>query len=845
MNPNPVIEMDAQGVITFANTATLNILKKLGLPQDPAIFAPDDKSEILNLLKDSSEQQVYREIHLKDAWFSENIALNHELQVVRIYTSDITDRKRIEEELHRAYEHTSTILESISDSFIALDKDWRFTYINRRTSEYSHKNPKDVLGKTVWEVFPEICGTPLETFYKNAMISKEPLVFTNPSEVAAGEHFELYAYPMKDGLTIFGHNITGRKQAEDALRLSEERFRNIVDATFEGLLIHRDGIITDVNRTLTELIGYQRDEIIGREILGFVDPSYHALMKKGLRIPYEIEIFHRNGTRIPVEVIVKQFTDPNHMIAAVRDITERKRSEESLRKVQMRTTSILENIADTFYSLDKQWRFTVVNPAAETAPFNRPASEILGKVIWDLYPELTGTRIQQHYFDAMEKHSMERYVALSPLNDRWYEVFMQGESDGVDVYMRDVTDLKRSEEILRVSEEKYRGLFENVQESVAIYRMVYDENGKAVDRIFVDANPKALSQMGDLRREDVIGKAYSEVVSRKFPKDKISIDKHLQSLAAVVQSGIPVTYDTHFGGKYYLTTQYSLHKDLVASSSIDITERKKAEEALRESEERYRVLVENANSIILKMDTEGKISFFNEYAQKFFGYSLDEIIGQDVKLLVPPTDRSGRSPEEMIDAILTNPDAFAENENENIRKNGERVWISWRNRAIRDSLGNLIGNLAIGQDITERKRVEEALRTSEQRFRLALKNAPVSVAVQDTNLIYLWAYNDGTKKSEDIQGKTDTDIFTPEDAAMLTGLKRKVIETGKEAHAQIWLTVNEKRVYYDMYLEPLRNETGQITGIGTATVDQTLEKLTDIALRENEKRLRLSLIHIS
>ncbi len=271
----------------------------------------------------------------------------------------------------------------------------------------------------------------------------------------------------------------------------------------------------------------------------------------------------------------------------------------------------------------------------------------------------------------------------------------------------------------------------------------------------------------------------------------------------------------------------------------DITNRKRAEEALRESEERYRDLVENANSIIIKMDKTGKISFINTYAQKFFGYSPDEILGQNVKIIIPRTESgSGRSLEEMTNAILGNPDEFSENENENVRKNGDRVWISWRNRAIRDSLGNLIGNLAIGQDITQRKQAEEALRKSEQRFRLALKNAPVSIAIQDVDLIFRWAYNQRTVNPEDIIGKTDTDIFTPDDATRLIELKRKVIETGKEAHEQIWLTMNGKRVYLDLYLEPLRNNAGQITGIGIATVDQTLEKLTEIALRDNEKRLR-------
>ena len=82
------------------------------------------------------------------------------------------------------------------------------------------------------------------------------------------------------------------------------------------------------------------------------------------------------------------------------------------------------------------------------------------------------------------------------------------------------------------------------------------------------------------------------------------------------------------------------------------------------------------------MDSEGKISFFNNYAQNFFGYSLEEILGQNVKILVPVTESgTGRNLETMVNAVIKDPDSYTENINENVKKNGDRVWISWRNSA--------------------------------------------------------------------------------------------------------------------------------------------------------------------
>jgi len=154
-----------------------------------------------------------------------------------------------------------------------------------------------------------------------------------------------------------------------------------------------------------------------------------------------------------------------------------------------------------------------------------------------------------------------------------------------------------------------------------------------------------------------------------------------------------------------------------AELSQEIANRKRIEEALRKSEVKYRELVENANSIILRMDRAGRVTFINEFAQRFFGFAEHEILGRSVVgTIVPPEDSEGRDLAAMIQGIVENPLDYANNENENMRSNGERVWIAWTNKPIVDAAGYVQETLCVGNDITSRVRTEKLL--AEQRTQM-------------------------------------------------------------------------------------------------------------------------------
>ena len=140
------------------------------------------------------------------------------------------------------------------------------------------------------------------------------------------------------------------------------------------------------------------------------------------------------------------------------------------------------------------------------------------------------------------------------------------------------------------------------------------------------------------------------------------------------------------------------------------------------------------------------------------------------------------------------------------------------------------------KDVTKNRHMEKSLRESEARFRMVLKNAPVTVAAQDKDLRFIWAYNQRTVNPSELIGKTDADIFPPEIATWTMGLKRQVLGTGKELREQGWVTSGGQRLYLDLFLEPIRDNDGQITGVGVATVDLTGIKMVEQALMESEER---------
>jgi PAS domain S-box-containing protein len=147
----------------------------------------------------------------------------------------------------------------------------------------------------------------------------------------------------------------------------------------------------------------------------------------------------------------------------------------------------------------------------------------------------------------------------------------------------------------------------------------------------------------------------------------------------------------------------------------EIAEREQAQTSLRESEREYRELVENANSIILRMDTHGRITFLNEFGQRFFGYEEAELLGRSViGTIVPRSETGGRDLEQLIQDIATHPERHANNENEIIRRDGTRAWISWTNRPIDDGKGRMVECLSVGNDITPMKQAEAQLERAKE-----------------------------------------------------------------------------------------------------------------------------------
>ncbi len=244
----------------------------------------------------------------------------------------------------------------------------------------------------------------------------------------------------------------------------------------------------------------------------------------------------------------------------------------------------------------------------------------------------------------------------------------------------------------------YRVFFEEAPDGM----LATDPHGR-----FILVNRRA-SLLTGYSHEELLGMTIAELLNPEdHARDPISVD--------ALQAGGIVTTERTILRKDGRLLPVEISTGMQPEGNLlvivrDTTEPIKTEERLAESERKYRELVEQVNSIILRWTRDGQITFLNEFGQRFFGYSAEEILGRHVVgTIVPPTETSGRDLTKLMEDVCANPKAFENNTNENMRRNGERVWIRWSNRIVQDARGQVVEILSVGTDITDHKRAEEAI----------------------------------------------------------------------------------------------------------------------------------------
>ena len=441
-----------------------------------------------------------------------------------------------------------------------------------------------------------------------------------------------------------------------------------------------------------------------------------------------------------------------------------------------------------------------------------------------------GTDIRDSELEVLRPSGalMTMLGSASPLRDA------HGQVRGCVGAFVDITERMRAEKELQKSEERYRTLFETMNEGFILAEVITDDHGRPLDYRFLDVNSAGERHFGH-SREELVGHTYKAVGGTNADPEWIE----LLSRVALTGEGVSIEHYAPVGGRWVHLVAYSPGAGRFAAIFSDVTERKQAEEALRASEERFRSVLDSSLDVVYRVNLEtGEYEYISPSSEQVLGYTPEELAAltqpEAARAMIHPDDlpafRDASARSERL--------GWAQAEWRQLTKNGEYRWLSTYTTVTKDEAGRPKHRTGTARDITERRQVEEALRESEERFRLSLKNAPVSVAAQDRDLRYVWSYNQRTAAPAEVAGKTDEDLF-PEEATQLTALKRRVIETETEAHEQLWITRPGGRMFLDLHLEPLRDTSGQVAGVGITSVDMTPLKLAEESSRESQERYAL------
>ena len=538
-------------------------------------------------------------------------------------------------------------------------------------------------------------------------------------------------------------DITERKLLENKLLESEQRYTLLFKkSTVPSILLKLPEVtIVDVNEACEKLTGFNKEEMLGKTAaeLGIIKPEQRAQVisqfeKEGSLKGRETRAYTKSGEERIVVSNTNRVIIGGHpyAITTLLDITERKYAEEKLQENERLFKLFVEYSPAAIAMFDKDMRYLAASHRF-IKDYGLPSYDIIGKSHYEIFPEIPERWREIHrrcLAGAVESEAADPFPRADGSLDwvRW-EIHPWYEADdvigGIILFSEVISErielelerAKLTERLDLATQSAHMGIWDwDIQKN----EIVWDDQMYALYGI----------------KSDEFGGAYEAWQHGIHPEDQ---DPSNEISAAAVRG--EREYDTEFrvlwpdGSIHWLKANGQVFRDKngtplrMVGVNYDITERKKLETQIQESEHAYRELVQNANSAIIRWKSNGEITFFNEFAQSFFGYQKDEVIGKSIGILVPETDSAGGDLTALVQSIVEHPEQFMNVVNENICKDGQRVWMAWTNKPIYDEYGQVGEILAVGSDISDRKQAEDALRQSQENFAKAFNFNPAALAI--------------------------------------------------------------------------------------------------------------------
>ena len=526
-------------------------------------------------------------------------------------------------------------------------------------------------------------------------------------------------------------DITEEKQTADQLRESEERFRRVVDHIADAIFVDNvEGRAVFANDRFLNLFGFRREQLPSLRLEDLVAPEYQAEVRErhnrrmrgeSVAANFQHQAIRVDGTRMWVEVDVVPIVDQQGRItgtqSALRDITERKRAQQAIHDSEQRLRNLIEASNDWVWETDKEGRFTYASAQCRQLLGYEP-EEFIGKRPSEVMPADEASRLneitqkllaEQKPFFGLQNATIRRDGKLVVWEANGVPVFDQdGTFSGFRGLLRDITERHRAEMELRESEERFRRVVEHIGDAL----VVDDADGR-----IVFANDQFLTFFG-FRRDELENVTLEDYVAPNYREELR--DRHTQRMNGN-ELGSRYEFEgiRRNGNRLWIQAEVASVEDhqgnIVGSQRLlrDITEQKRAERALRESEERFRLVANTAPVMIWMAGTDKMCNYFNRPWLDFVGEPLSEQLGNGWLKAVHPDDGST--------CFRTYVDAFDQREPFEMqyrlrRHDGEYRWVLDFGVPRLNSDRSFAGYIGSCIDITERKQAEEALATIGRRL---------------------------------------------------------------------------------------------------------------------------------